>query len=105
MADEGGRDQLSAVEAGRKRAERRRPMHGYPPAVQAPAVVTCYRVYCRGSAVFYLVVAILGIVFLVIDPSLLGEKADMDPMEIKIQAIVFLVLGLPFFLVYLTALF
>jgi cell division protein FtsW (lipid II flippase) len=70
-----------------------------------PAVVTWYRVYCVATAILYLVLAIFGIVLLVIDPSLLGSKTDLDPMEITIQAIVFLVLGLPLFLAYLTAVF
>ena len=64
---------------------------------EAPPAYKWFVVYCVLMAVLYLVVAVMGIVFLVVDAP---PDQEMDPVEAKIMGAVFLVMGLMFFVPY-----
>lgn len=65
---------------------------------QTPPVYKWFVVYSIGMALLYLVVAAMGVVFLFIQPD-----PEMDEAEATIMGIVFLVLGLVFFVPYASA--
>lgn len=64
----------------------------------APPVYKWYIVYCVLMALLYLTMAVMGIVFMFIEPD-----RDMSAAEAKIMGIMFLVLGLIFFVPYAIA--
>lgn len=63
-----------------------------------PPVYKWFVAYCLFMALMYLVLAVIGIVYLVIEPD-----RQMDPMEARIMGIVFLTLGLVFCVPYAAA--
>ena len=62
---------------------------------EAPPAHRWFVAYCVVMALLYLVIAAMGIVFLVIEPP-----PDEDPVEVKIMGAVFLVMGLVFCVPY-----
>ena len=58
-----------------------------------------YVVYCVLMALAYLLTAVLGVVFLFIEP----KDPDMSEAEARIMGAVFLILGLMFFVPYVSA--
>lgn len=63
-----------------------------------PPVYKWFVVYCIAMALLYLTTAVMGIVFMFIEPD-----KDMSAEEAKIMGIVFLILGLAFFVPYASA--
>ena len=61
-----------------------------------PPVYKWFIAYCITMALLYLVTAIVGVVFLVIEPT----DPDMTEAEAKVMGSVFLILGLVFFAGY-----
>ena len=55
-------------------------------------------VYCILMALIYITMAVMGIVYMFIEPD-----KDMSPAEAKLMGIVFLILGLVFFVPYALA--
>lgn len=81
-----------------------------PPQVQyepvTPAVWPWFATYCGVLAFLYFLVTALGLTFLFIDPSLLdtpGSTEKTSAMEMKLAAGIYTAIGLPLFLVYVTA--
>ena len=70
-----------------------------PGAVQKPAVWTWYIVYAAAMALMYALVSILGIVFLLIDPSWL----EMESVELKVQGAICFLMGAILFLPFAVA--
>jgi len=63
-----------------------------------PPVYTWFVVYCILMALLYLITAVMGIVFMFSEPD-----RDMSAQEAKIMGLVFLILGLGFFVPYALA--
>jgi MFS family permease len=65
---------------------------------QTPPVYKWFVVYCIFMALGYLIVAVMGLVFLFIEPD-----RDMSAAEAKIMGSVMLIMGLMFFVPYVAA--
>ncbi|NJO21256.1 MAG: hypothetical protein HC838_16105 [Spirulinaceae cyanobacterium RM2_2_10] len=68
-------------------------------AAARPQAVTWYRIYAIFVAVFYILILLLGIGLLAFDPSTLGITAE-DALEMRINAIACVVVGLPFSIIF-----
>ena len=66
-----------------------------------PPVLKWYVIYCTAMAFMYLVCVIFGVVLLTIDLTRLNMSKDL--MEVKIQAVVLIVVGFPLFIAYAAA--
>lgn len=64
----------------------------------APPVYRWFVIYCVCMALLYLVTAGMGIVFLFIEPD-----QDMSEVEARVMGVMFLILGLVFFVPYALA--
>ena len=69
-----------------------------PLSTATPPVYKWFVAYCILMALLYLATAVLGVVFLVIEPD-----RDMSAEEAKIMGVVFIILGLVFFVPYVLA--
>jgi hypothetical protein len=56
-----------------------------------PNVLVWFKVYCAVLALLYLFLVALGVVYLVVDPAVLGK----DAMEIRILGVLFVAMGIP----------
>jgi hypothetical protein len=65
----------------------------------APSVWTWYAVYCVLMALLYLFAAAAGLLLLFVDPANFGE----DAVVVRIQGIIFFVLGLVFMIPFAAA--
>ena len=63
-----------------------------------PSAHKWFVVYCILMALIYITMAVMGIVYMFIEPD-----KDMSPAEAKLMGIVFLILGLVFFVPYALA--
>ncbi len=75
-------------------------MMEYP--VERPQVWPWQVAYCVLMAVVYAAVVAFGVFLLVMGESL-GPSTTQDPVGIRIQAIIMMVMGVPFFLMFAAA--
>jgi hypothetical protein len=63
-----------------------------PPPIPRPPVVTWFKAYAVVFVLMYAAVAVLGVVFLMVEPA----KLEMEAAPAKIMGAVFLIMGLLF---------
>jgi hypothetical protein len=72
----------------------------YEAVPETPPVWKWYVAYCIAMALLYAMVAALGVILMILPPETFAGK---DPAALKIQAIVCILIGLPFILIYAIA--
>lgn len=75
------------------------------PLARRPGVVVWFRAYCVFMILLYLLVAGLGVVFLLVPEDLLASDPDMTPAQARFVGTLFMIISLPFAMFYLACVF